>query len=199
MRIILASASASRTRLLREAHIPHEIEVSGVDEESEGFTALPPVQMVLALAEAKAQAVALRHANESGLVIGADSTLEFQGSCMAKPEQAEVAINWWRDYSGQSGSLHTGQAVIDLNTKRKVSALSTTQITFARIGEEEIRSYVATGEPLMLAGGASLDGIGAPYISHINGDATGVLGISMNVLRELVEELGHPWHTLRAS
>lgn len=199
MRIILASASTSRTRLLREAHIPHEIEISGIDEESERFSSLAPAEMVVALASAKAQTIALRHAGEDGLIIGADSTLEFEGECKAKPLTAEVAIDWWHQYVGNSGLLHTGQAVIDIAKNRMVSALSTTHITFANISDEEIRSYVATEEPLMLAGGASLDGIGAPYISQIEGDASGVLGISMNTLRELFEELGYPWRTLRAS
>lgn len=199
MKIILASASASRARLLREAQIPHEIEVSGIDEESSQFSTLDPAKMVLALATAKAEAVAARHAGEQGLVIGADSTLEFEGRTMAKPENPEVAISWWRSYVGKSGLLHTGQSVIDIASGREVHALSSTEITFAKISDAEISDYVATKEPLMLAGGASLDGIGAPYIAHINGDATGVLGMSMNILRELIEELGYQWRTMRAS
>lgn len=199
MRIILASASSARTKLLTEARIPHQVEVSGIHEEAEPFIKLKPSEMVLALAYEKARAIAEQHAGEQVLVIGADSTLEFEGRAMAKPESAEVAIEWWRSYVGKSGLLHTGQTVIDAASGRSVSALSTTEITFANISEEEIRAYIATEEPIFLAGGASLDGIGSPYIARISGDATGVLGLSMNHLRALCEELGHPWRTLRAS
>lgn len=199
MKIILASASSARTKLLTEAKIPHSVEVSGIDEEQEKFLRLSPAKMVVALSEAKAHAVAENHAGEEVLVIGADSTLEFNGVSMAKPQSAEVAISWWRNYVGKSGLLHTGQTVVDVSKNKSVSALSTTEITFAQLTEEEIHSYIATEEPLQLAGGASLDGIGSPYISHISGDATGVLGLSMNSLRELCEELGYPWRTLRAS
>lgn len=199
MRIILASASSARTKLLTEARIPHQVEVSGIHEEAEPFIKLKPSEMVLALAYEKARAIAEQHAGEQVLVIGADSTLEFEGRAMAKPESAEVAIEWWRSYVGKSGLLHTGQTVIDAASGRSVSALSTTEITFANISEEEIRAYIATEEPIFLAGGASLDSIGSPYIARISGDATGVLGLSMNHLRALCEELGHPWRTLRAS
>lgn len=199
MRIILASASSARTKLLTEARIPHQVEVSGIHEEAEPFIKLKPSEMVLALAYEKARAIAEQHAGEQVLVIGADSTLEFEGRAMAKPESAEVAIEWWRSYVGKSGLLHTGQTVIDVASGRSVSALSTTEITFANISEEEIRAYIATEEPIFLAGGASLDSIGSPYIARISGDATGVLGLSMNHLRALCEELGHPWRTLRAS
>lgn len=199
MRVILASASSSRARLLREALIPHTVEISGVHEESDEFAQLKADQMVVALAQAKAEAVAKKHSGEDVLVIGADSTLEFEGRSMAKPETAEVAFSWWQKYVGKSGLLHTGQTVIDATTMTAKSSLSTTEITFANISDEEIRSYIATKEPLFLAGGASLDGIGAPYIAHISGDASGVLGLSMNHLRTLCEDLGHPWHSLRAS
>jgi|LakMenEpi03Aug12_release.lakeMendotaPanAssembly.Ray.scaffolds.fasta_scaffold93819_4 septum formation protein len=199
MRIILASASTSRTRLLSEAKIPHQVEVSGVNEESEEFAQMTPARMVVALSAAKAQAIATKHTGENLLVIGADSTLEFEGVSMGKPVTEEIALSWWRNYVGKSGLLHTGQTVIDVARDISKSALSTTEITFAQLSEEEIRSYIATNEPLQLAGGASLDGIGSPYISHISGDATGVLGLSMNDLRRLCEELGHPWRSLRAS
>ena len=198
MKVILASASAARTKLLNEAQIFHTIEVSGVDEESEQWASLSPEKLVVALSQAKASAIAKKHQGEPALVIGADSTLEFNGRAMAKPETPEVAISWWREYLGKTGQLHTGQTVIDTSSMSSRSALSTTEITFAEISDEEIHSYIATEEPLLLAGGASLDGIGSPYISKISGDATGVLGLSMNHLRQLCEELGHPWRTLRA-
>lgn len=199
MKVILASASAARTKLLSEAQILHTVEVSGVDEESEHFATLAPAEMVVALSQAKASAIAKKHQGEPALVIGADSTLEFNGRAMAKPETVEVALSWWREYLGKSGQLHTGQTVFDTTSMSSRSALSTTEISFAEISDEEIHSYIATEEPLLLAGGASLDGIGSAYISRISGDATGVLGLSMNHLRQLCEELGHPWHTLRAS
>jgi septum formation protein len=199
MRVILASASTTRARLLREALIPHTVEISGVHEESNEFAALAPSEMVVALSQAKAAAVAVKHFGEEILVIGADSTLELDGRSMAKPESAEVAISWWRNYPGKTGLLHTGQTVIDAKDMKSRSSLSTTEITFADISEEEIQSYVATEEPLLLAGGASLDGIGSPYIAHISGDASGVLGLSMSHLRALCAELGYSWRSLRAS
>lgn len=199
MKVILASASAARTRLLTEARIDHTVEISGVDEESSQFNSLAPRDMVIELSKAKAEVVAKKYQGQARLVIGADSTLEFEGRSMAKPESEEVANRWWQNYVGKSGLLHTGQTVIDAANLKSRSALSTTEITFADISEEEIRSYISTQEPLFLAGGASLDGIGSPYISRIAGDASGVLGLSMNHLRVLCEELGYPWHTLRAS
>ena len=198
MKIILASASTARSKLLAEAKIPHSIEISGIDEERDEFLRLSPANMVVALSEAKAAAVAANHSGEEVLVIGADSTLEFAGVSMAKPQSAEVAISWWRKFVGKNALLHTGQTIIDVVNNKSLSALSTTEITFAQLTEDEIHSYIATKEPLQLAGGASLDGIGSPYIAHISGNATGVLGLSMNSLRELCEELGYPWRTLRA-
>lgn len=199
MEIILASASAARTKLLSEARIPHSIEISGVNEEDAQFAQLQPSEMVVALAHAKAAAVAANNPGRKALVIGADSTLEFQGKMMAKPGTPDRALAWWQSYIGKSGLLHTGQTIIDITHGKTVSALSTTEISFAELSEDEIRSYISTGEPLSLAGGASLDGIGSPYIAHISGDASGVLGLSMNHLRKLCSELGYPWHTLRAS
>lgn len=198
MKVILASASAARTKLLSEAQIAHQVEVSGVDEELTEFTDLAPHKMALALAHAKAERIASKHRGETALIIGADSTLEFAGRAMAKPESPERAVTWWQRYRGNSGLLHTGQSVFDARTMDSRSSLSTTEITFAEISDEEIYSYVNTKEPLYLAGGASLDGIGSPYIARISGDATGVLGLSMNHLRIMCEDLGHPWHTLRA-
>ena len=148
MKIILASASTARTKLLSEAKIPHSIQVSGVDEESEEFARLTPADMVLALSLAKATAVAAQHRGEEALVIGADSTLEFQGMSMAKPQTAEIAISWWRNYVGKSGLLHTGQTVIDVVKNKTVSALSTTEITF--YGSSFIADY--TGEIVAEAG-----------------------------------------------
>lgn len=195
--IILASASPARAKLLKDAQIPHVVAISGVDEEDEKYSTLSPSQLVGILAMAKAQAVAGQNSDAKALVIGADSTLEFQGRAMAKPQTPDVAIAWWRNYVGKTGLLHTGQVVIDTSNGKTVSALSTTEITFADLSEDEILDYVATTEPLHLAGGASLDGIGSPYIAHISGDATGVLGLSMNHLRIQCAELGYPWHSLR--
>jgi septum formation protein len=195
-KVILASASPARLQLLKSAGIFAEVKVSGVNEELPEFLNLPPIQMVEALAKAKAQAVASSFDGDH-LIIGADSTLEFDGKNIGKPATSAEAISLWNSYRNKSGILYTGQVVIDTSNGAIAERVSATKITFANISDEEIDAYVKTGEPLQVAGGATLDGIGSAFISRIEGDATGVIGLSMPVLFEMVTSLGHSWHKLR--
>jgi len=195
-KVILASASPARLQLLKSAGIFAEVKVSGVDEELPEFLNLPPIQMVVALARAKAQAVA-SHLNGDLLIIGADSTLEFEGKNIGKPATSDEAFSLWNSYRNKSGTLYTGQVVIDASNGAIAERVSATKITFANVSDEEIDTYIKTGEPLQVAGGATLDGIGSPFISRIEGDATGVIGLSMPDLFEMVTSLGHSWHKLR--
>jgi septum formation protein len=195
-KVILASASPARLQLLKSAGIFAEVKISGVDEELPEFLNLPPMQMVVALAKAKAQAVASAF-NGDQLIIGADSTLEFEGKNIGKPATPDEAFSLWRSYRNKGGILYTGQVVIDASNGATVERVSSTKITFANISDEEISAYIKTGEPLQVAGGATLDGIGSAFISRIEGDATGVIGLSMAHLFEMVTSLGHSWHKLR--
>ena len=195
-KVILASASPARLQLLKSAGIFAEVRVSGINEELSEFLSLPPIQMVVALAKAKALAVASTLQGDH-LIIGADSTLEFEGKNVGKPATSDEAFSLWNSYRNKSGTLYTGQVVIDLSNGAMAERVSTTKITFADISDEELKAYIKTGEPLQVAGGATLDGIGSPFISRIEGDATGVIGLSMPVLFEMVTSLGHSWHKLR--
>ena len=185
-KVILASASPARLQLLKSAGIFAEVKVSGVNEELPEFLNLPPIQMVVASTLKGDQ-----------LVIGADSTLEFEGKNVGKPATSDEAFSLWSSYRNKSGVLYTGQVVIDLSNGAIAERVSATKITFANVSNEEIDAYIKTGEPLQVAGGATLDGIGSPFISRIEGDATGVIGLSMPDLFEMVTSLGHSWHKLR--
>jgi septum formation protein len=196
-RIILASASPSRKRLLESAGISPEIFVSGVDEEDPGLLALKPSEMVIALAIMKAHTVRNSHpVGENALVIGCDSTFEFNGQNLGKPLTREAAIERALMMRGKSGYLHTGHSVIDTAQDIEVSDISTSKVTFADMTDREIEDYVASGEPLQVAGGFTLDGRSAPFITHIDGDPSGIIGLSLPTLRKIMINLGVEWGDL---
>ncbi len=196
-RVILASASPSRKRLLESVGITPEIVVSGVNEEDPDLLALAPREMVIALAILKAHTAKASLANTDGaLIIGCDSTFEFEGENLGKPLTAENAIARAKAMRGKSGYLHTGHCVIDSKGGFEVSDLSTSKVTFADMSDEEIESYVATGEPLNVAGGFTLDGFSAPFITHIDGDPSGIIGLSLPTLRKIIINLGLKWSDL---
>ncbi len=192
--IILASASPSRRRILESVGIAPQIVVSGVDEETPELMALKPADLVIALAILKAHTV---YNNEPGipntLIIGCDSTFEFEGESLGKPITIENAVARCRQLSGKSGFLHTGHCVIDTDQGIEVADISTSKVTFAHMSESEIANYVATGEPLEVAGGFTLDGHSAPFISHIDGDPSGIIGLSLPTLRKITINLGLEW------
>jgi septum formation protein len=191
--------------------------VSGVDEDkvladaAERFGELDPADAVLVLAQAKAEEVASRLEDEDAgspadvIVIGCDSMLEFDGVVVGKPADADAARERWRSIRGGKGVLHTGHWVVDLRddaaggTGGTIGSTSSTTVWFADIDDDEIDAYVATGEPLHVAGAFTIDGLGGPYVERIEGDHHGVVGISLPLLRELLTDLNIPWRTLRTS
>ncbi|MFM2103209.1 MAG: hypothetical protein RL740_296 [Actinomycetota bacterium] len=199
MRLILASQSPSRKRLLEGAGLNPEVFVSNVNEESEHFNSMSPKDMVIALAITKAHTVLNKlDSDTEALIIACDSTFEFEGESFGKPETPEVAIKRAKRLSGKSGLLHTGHCIIDTKQGREFADLVTTKVTFDDLNDELITDYVATGEPLKVAGGFTLDGFSSPLIKSIDGDYTNVVGISMVFLRKCCEHLGYSWSEVKA-
>ena len=197
MRFVLASASPARRGLLQAAGVEPEIIVSGVDEDA---VTGPPAELALVLAEHKAHAVADRLAlttadPSSGpiLVLGCDSVLERDGVAFGKPVDATEAVARWRDMRGKEGVLHTGHCLIALglggSDHRSISALASATVRFGSPSDAEIAAYVATGEPLRVAGGFTLDRLGGWFVDGIEGDPGTVLGLSLPLLRRLLADL----------
>jgi septum formation protein len=184
--IILASASPARLAVLRAAGLEPKVMVSGVDESA--FAAGTPAELAGLLAQAKAAAVA--SGLQDGLVIGCDSLLDLDGRALGKPASAAAAADRWREMSGRTGTLVTGHCVIDAATGRQATAVGATRVRFGTPSEQEIAAYVASGEPLAVAGAFTLDGRGGWFVDGIEGDHGTVLGISLPLLRRLLAELG---------
>ncbi|GAA4661042.1 Maf family protein [Streptomyces chumphonensis] len=189
-RLVLASQSPARLKLLRQAGLAPEVIVSGVDEDALG--APTPGQLALVLAEAKADAVALRPEAAGALVVGCDSVLELDGEALGKPADAEDAIARWKAMRGRAGVLLTGHCVIDTANGRRASASAGTTVRFAEPSDDEIAAYVASGEPLHVAGAFTLDGRSAPFVEGIDGDPGNVIGLSLPLLRRLLARLEVP-------
>ncbi|MDQ0844690.1 septum formation protein [Streptomyces sp. V1I6] len=187
-RLVLASASPARLNLLRQAGLAPDVIVSGVDEDA--LTAPTPAELALVLAEAKAAAVAARPEAARALLIGCDSVLELDGEALGKPADAEEATARWKAMRGRTGVLQTGHCVIDTVTGRRASATASTTVRFGEPTDAEIAAYVASGEPLYVAGAFTLDGRSAPFIDGIEGDPGNVIGLSLPLLRRLLAELG---------
>ncbi|MFB7127860.1 septum formation inhibitor Maf [Kitasatospora xanthocidica] len=184
--LVLASASPARLGLLRQAGLDPRVVVSGVDEDA--ITAATPAELALVLAEAKAKAVAAELA-DGELVIGCDSVLELDGRALGKPADATEALARWQSMRGRSGVLRTGHCVIDTATGRQSSATASTTVRFGTPDDAEIAAYVASGEPLYVAGAFTLDGRSAPFIDGIDGDPGNVIGLSLPLLRRLLADL----------
>lgn len=196
VQVILASSSASRLRLLKSAGITPKVIVSGVNEEASEFDSLSPSELVIALAILKAHTVK-ESAPENSLIIGCDSTFEFNGKSLGKPGNRENAIARCKELSGKSGFLHTGHCLIDLKQGIELSERSTAKVQFAQMTEVEILDYVDSGEPLNVAGGFTLDGLSAPFITNIEGDPSGIIGLSLPLLRKMIISLGYSWPELK--
>jgi septum formation protein len=196
VQVILASSSTSRLRLLESAGITPKVLVSGVDEEAPEFDLLSPAELVIALAILKAHTVK-ENAPENSLIIGCDSTFEFNGKSLGKPGNRENAIARCTELSGKSGYLHTGHCLIDLKQGIELCERSTAKVQFAQMTEAEIIDYVDSGEPLNVAGGFTLDGLSAPFITNIEGDPSGIIGLSLPLLRKMVISLGYSWPELK--
>ncbi|MDX2594029.1 MULTISPECIES: Maf family protein [Streptomyces] len=187
-RLVLASQSPARLGLLRQAGLAPEVIVSGVDEDA--VSAPTPAELALALAEAKASVVAAKPEVRGALVIGCDSVLELDGRALGKPADAEEATARWKAMRGRAGVLQTGHCVWDTVAERHVSATASTVVRFGDPSDEEVAAYVASGEPLYVAGAFTLDGRSAPFIEGIDGDHGNVIGISLPLVRRLLAELG---------
>lgn len=194
MRLVLASASPSRLRLLRAAGIDPEVVVSGVNEDTL-LAQLPtagPQEVALRLAEAKARWVA--QLLPGRLVLGADSVLDVEGRSLGKPLTPEVAIARWREIRGRSADLVTGHCLI--HPRGVITAAARTTVHFADPDDVEIEAYVATGEPLQVAGGFTLDGYGSAFVRSVDGDPANVIGLGIPLLREMVRTAGLRWTDL---
>lgn len=191
-RLVLASASVARRRLLEQAGFAPTTQVSGVNEEdlAEGLTA---DQVACTLAERKAQSVAgsLPADCRGAVVVGCDSVLAFEGAVLGKPIDADDAMLRWQAMRGGYGVLVTGHCVIDTaRDGAEATAAASTVVHFGEPSDDEIRAYVATGEPLGVAGAFTLDGRSGPFIDSIEGDPSNVIGLSLPLFRDLLGELG---------
>ena len=190
--LLLASASPARRRLLEQAQIAHQVMVSGVDEDQ--IQHPDPAQLVQLLAEAKASAVKIKVEQDAELapsmtaVLGCDSVLAFEGEVFGKPMNASEAITRWQRMRGRWAELHTGHCLLlhDPTPERTSLSLTcvTTRVQFASICDDEIESYVASGEPLRCAGGFALEGRGGLYVERLDGCFSNVIGLSLPLLRE---------------
>ena len=193
--LLLASASPARRRLLEQAQIPHQVRVSGVDEDQ--IQHPDPAQLVQLLAEAKALAVQRTLAQSAELhplitaVLGCDSVLAFEGEVFGKPLDANEAVERWQRMRGRWAELHTGHCLLpaSLALSRNGSATElqrtcvTTRVLFANLTDAEVRSYVASGEPLQCAGGFALEGRGGCCVEQLDGCYSNVIGLSLPLLR----------------
>ena len=186
--LVLASASPARLATLRSAGIEPEVRVADLDEEAilEHAGPLPPSEAVLLLARAKAEHVAA--SLEGRLVLGCDSMLELDGEVLGKPRDAADAAARWRAMRGRSGVLHSGHWLV--GPDGETGATPSTTDHFAAVSDAEIDAYVATGEPLAVAGAFTIDGLGGPFVSGVEGDHHTVVGLSLPLLRELLGRLG---------
>ncbi len=191
-RLVLGSQSPARLATLRSAGLDPEVIVSGVDESV--VTHEDPALLAVELAVLKARTVAGQAPD--ALVIGCDSVLELDGAVHGKPHTAEEATRRWQRMRGRSGVLHTGHCVIDTGTGREVARQAAPVVHFADVSDEEVAAYVATGEPLHVAGAFTLDGLGGAFVTGIEGDPHSVVGVSLPLLRTMFAELGVGWTDL---
>ena len=195
--VVLASASPARRRLLTDAGITPVIRVSEVDERAieDSMPTATPAELCLELARAKARAVAGEFAGDSDvIVIGCDSVLDVDGVAFGKPEDADTAKQRWQQMAGRAGILRTGHWII--RGTDELGEVASTTVAHGSMTDAEIDAYIATGEPLQVAGGFTRDGLGAPFIERIDGDPSNVIGLSLPLLRSMLTRLDVSWPSL---
>jgi septum formation protein len=199
VRLHLASTSPARLATLRAVGIEPVTFAPGVDEDAAVAAAGPLAapEMVMLLARLKAEAVASAHPELDGLVLGGDSAFELDGVVYGKPHLPDVARERWHTQRGRAGLLHSGHWLIDTRTGAAAGAPAVARVEFASdITDAEIDAYIATGEPLEVAGAFTIDARGAAFIERIEGDPHAVVGLSIPLLRTLVRSLGVEWTDL---
>lgn len=202
MRLTLASTSPARLATLRAAGVEPLTISPGVDEDAVVAAAgrLEPAEMVELLARAKAEAVAESHGHDiDGLILGGDSAFVIDGIIHGKPHDPAVARERWLRQRGRTGVLYSGHWLIDHRGGRAngaVGIVTHADVTFADVTDDEIDAYIATGEPLKVAGAFTIDSMGGPFIESIIGDPHTVVGLSLPALRNLVRSFGIEWTEL---
>ena len=197
--VILASASPARLMLLRSQNIQPIVIASEINEKEieQKYKDSSTEIVVKELSIAKANYVLTNNVSLNlGILIAADSMLEFESESLGKPLNAEIAIARWKKMRGKSGILHTGHTVIRLDNKQTITRVVSTKVEFANLDDKEIIDYVATSEPLNVAGAFTIDSLGAAFVKEVQGDHSNVIGLSLPALREIVRELGLSWTSL---
>jgi len=200
---VLASASPARLATLRAVGLAPEVVVSDVDEPAvvERYGVTDGEDVALVLARAKAEDVAARdEIGDDALVLGCDSVLEIDTPdgrrVHGKPADAAEAVARWRVMRGRSGVLHTGHWLVDARESGSGATLggvASVTVHFADVSDAEVDAYVATGEPLRVAGAFTLDGLGGAFVRGVEGDPHAVVGVSLPLLRDLLGEAGVAW------
>lgn len=188
--------------LLSNAGVTPVIKVSQVDEESlaQSLAPIAPIDLCLALAKAKARDVAQQFsAADDVIVLGCDSVLDVDGVAHGKPGSADAARERWKQMAGRSGFLRTGHWLIQPSTGLELGDVASSEVFHATPSAIEIEAYIATGEPLQVAGGFTLDALGGPFIERIIGDPSNVVGLSLPLLRLLLQQFSVTWTDLWVS
>jgi len=197
--VILASASPARLMLLRSQNFKPIVIASEINEKEikAQYKNSATEVIVKELSIAKANYVLNNNVSlNNGILIAADSMLEFNSQSLGKPLNAENAIERWQQMRGKTGILHTGHTVIRLDNKQTITRVISTKVEFANVDDQEILDYVATTEPLYVAGAFTIDSLGAAFVKQVHGDHSNVVGLSLPALREIVRELGLSWTSL---
>lgn len=196
MRVVLASKSEARRRVLHDAGLDVDVIVSGFDENT--IRDSSPTSLCHRLAEAKGRTVAETLTDPEVIVFAADTVLEVEGRTHGKPRSREAAVKLWHRMRGHSALIHTGHYtfVRTDGEDREQVRVQTTRLTFADLPDEEIEAYADTGEPIDVAGGFSINRLGGAFVTSIEGDPYNVVGVSLPLLRQMVTDMGVPWHTL---